>query len=134
MRFEIEVNNITAKKLAEVAQYETLQRKLRGEDNIVDVEDVIKAALYDYLTKVYNYNKVASNKELGLPYQVKNRFKEEMQKQNIKSKDLAKITEIPEPNLSKIINNKSQPSLDYFLRIWTTLGCPEITHVVYREK
>jgi len=134
MRFEIEVSNQTAKKLAEVAQYETLQRKIRGEDDVVDVEDIIRASIFAYLTKVYSYNKITPDEDLGLPYQVRNRFKEEMKRQNIKAKDLANLTTIPEPNLSKIINNKSQPSLDYFLRIWTTLGCPEITHILYREK
>jgi hypothetical protein len=32
------------------------------------------------------------------------------------------------------MNNKSQPSIEFFLRIWHALDYPPLTEILYREK
>jgi transcriptional regulator with XRE-family HTH domain len=47
-------------------------------------------------------------------------------------KMLAEKTNIDPANVSIILNNRSQPSLDYFLRLWIALGCPPINECLSR--
>ena len=134
MKIEIDLKKETMVKLTEIAQYETLQRKIRGEDEIVSEEDVIKGAIFECLEKIYNYNKVTVNHELGRPYKLKNRFESVMKYQGVTAKDMSEATGIHQGNISKFVNNKNQPSLDYFLRMWIYLKCPDVFNVLYREK
>jgi antitoxin component HigA of HigAB toxin-antitoxin module len=134
MKIEINLKEESVKRLSEVAQYETLQRKIRGFDEVVTEEDIVKGAVYDYLNKVYNFNKIKETNELGSPYQLKNRFKQIMDEDGLKPKDLEKLTGIPAKNLSRVLNNKSQPSLDYFVRICVALKKYDMFSVLYKEK
>jgi hypothetical protein len=134
MKIEIQIKEESMQKLSEVAQYETLQRKLRGIDEVISEEDIVKAAVYDYLKKIYSFNQVKNKNELGSPYQLRNKFKQIMDEEGLKPKDLEKLTGIPAPNLSRILNNKSQPSLDYFVRICVALKKDDMFSVLYREK
>lgn len=134
MKLEINLKEDSVKQLSEVAQYETLQRKLRGVDDAVTEEDIVKAAIYDYLKKVYNFNQVRDTNDLGSPYQLKNKFKQIMDEEGLKPKDLGALTGIPANNLSRILNNKNQPSLDYFVRICVALQKHDMFSVLYREK
>jgi antitoxin component HigA of HigAB toxin-antitoxin module len=134
MKLEIQIKEESMQKLSEVAQYETLQRKLRGIDEVISEEDIVKAAVYDYLKKIYSFNQVKNTNDLGSPYQLKNKFKQIMDEEGLKPKDLEKLTGIPAPNLSRILNNKSQPSLDYFVRICVALKKDDMFSVLYREK
>ncbi|MFK7678798.1 helix-turn-helix domain-containing protein [Bacillus sp. Wb] len=134
MKIEINLKEESVKTLSEVAQYETLQRKIRGLDEVITEEDIIKAAVYDYLKKVYNFNQVKDTNDLGSPYQLKNKFKQIMDEEGLKPKDLESLTGIPAKNLSRVLNNKSQPSLDYFVRICVALQKHDMFSVLYREK
>ena len=65
---------------------------------------------------------------------VKNRFKEILQRIGMKQKELAELTGIDNATISFILTNRNQPSIEYFLRIWTVLGCPPVEDVFYRER
>lgn len=134
MKIEIELKEDTVRKLEELAVYETTQRKLRGVDEFISVEDIIKASIYDYLTKVYSYGKITNENNLrDKNYQLKNRFKKIAEQEGIKPKDLSDITNIPSPNISRILNNKVQPSLDSFVKICIALKVYDVFSVLYRE-
>ncbi|WP_025912033.1 helix-turn-helix domain-containing protein [Priestia flexa] len=134
MKIEIELKKETLIKLEEIARYETLQRKLRGKEDVVGIEDIFKAAVFDYLQKVYNFNQVKETYQLGSPYQLKNKFKKIMDQEGLKSKDLANLTGIDPGAFSRILNNKTQPSLDYFVRICVALQRYDMFSVLYKEK
>ncbi|MMZ58765.1 helix-turn-helix protein [compost metagenome] len=134
MKIEINLKEESVKKLSEVAQYETLQRRIRGSDKKITEEDIVKAAIYDYLKKVYNFNQIKDDNDLGSPYELKNKFKQIMDEDGLKPKDLEMLTGIPAKNLSRILNNKSQPSLDYFVRICVALKKYDMFSVLYKEK
>ena len=98
------------------------------------IEDFILGSALHYLKEIKVQDVLAGNDDLGKPYRLKNRIKDYLRAMGMKQKDLAALTEIDEANISIIVNNKSQPSLDYFLRIWIALKCPQLDQILYREK
>ena len=101
-------------------------------------EEIINAALYHYFKTLdtilgfYNVDKRALNLDEGT--KIKNRFKDILKMIGMKQKELAELTGIDHATISTMLANKNQPSIEYFLRIWTVLGCPPIEDVFYREK
>jgi DNA-binding Xre family transcriptional regulator len=65
---------------------------------------------------------------------IKNNIKKIMKDQKITQKELSEMTGIDKSNLSIYMNNKSQPSIEFFLRIWHALDYPPLTEILYREK
>lgn len=103
------------------------ERKVRS------VEEFIKGSVIQTVKWLKSEELSAGMDDLGKPYRLKNRFKEFMEKKHLKAKDLSELTNISPSNISTILANKNQPSLDYFLRIWITLGCPPLNECLYRE-
>lgn len=64
---------------------------------------------------------------------IKNNIKRIMKERKMTQKELAELTGIDKSNLSIYMNNKSQPSIDFFLRIWHALEYPPLTDILYRE-
>jgi transcriptional regulator with XRE-family HTH domain len=56
-----------------------------------------------------------------------------MEQKGMKQVDIANLTQINKGNLSGILSNRIQPSMDYFLRIWLSLGRPSIDECFYRK-
>jgi DNA-binding Xre family transcriptional regulator len=65
---------------------------------------------------------------------IKNNIKKIMKEQKITQKELSEMTGIDKSNLSIYMNNKSQPSIEFFLRIWHALDYPSLNEILYREK
>jgi DNA-binding Xre family transcriptional regulator len=65
---------------------------------------------------------------------IKNNIKKIMKEKKITQKELSEITGIDKSNLSIYMNNKSQPSIEFFLRIWHALDYPSLNEILYREK
>lgn len=95
-------------------------------------EEFIKGCINYYLKQVKNQEELAGIDDLGKPYRLKNRFKEIMESKGLRGKDLSELTNIHAGNISIVLSNRSQPSLDYFLRIWIALGCPPLDQCLYR--
>lgn len=98
------------------------------------LDSFIIGCIVHYLKDIKKQDVLAGYDDLGKPYRLKNRLKEYLKKRGMLQKDLAAKTEIDEGNISSILNNKNQPSTDYFLRIWIALGCPALDEIFYREK
>lgn len=96
-------------------------------------EEFIVGCVCYYLRKIKAIEDLSGINELGRPYQLKNRIKELLEQKNISQQELAKKTGIGASNISLIVKNKNQPSLDYWLRIWIALDCPPIDWMLYRE-
>ncbi|MCM3110011.1 helix-turn-helix domain-containing protein [Lederbergia lenta] len=97
------------------------------------LQDFITGCVYLYIEQIESQDMLAGLDDLGKPFRLQNRLKEYIQSKNISQSQLADITNISNPNISQIVNNINQPSLDYFLRIWIALGCPSIKEIFYRE-
>ncbi len=57
-----------------------------------------------------------------------------MKERKMIQKELSELTGIDKSNLSIYMNNKSQPSIEFFLRIWHALEYPPLTELLYKEK
>ena len=65
---------------------------------------------------------------------IKNNIKKLMKERKMTQKELSELTGIDKSNLSIYMNNKSQPSIEFFLRIWHALEYPPLTQLLYKEK
>jgi DNA-binding Xre family transcriptional regulator len=65
---------------------------------------------------------------------MKNNIKKLMKERKMAQKELSELTGIDKSNLSIYMNNKSQPSIEFFLRIWHALEYPPLTELLYKEK
>jgi DNA-binding Xre family transcriptional regulator len=135
-KVEIHLYKETIEKIKKYTEYENLKNQVKPESNrstVHSVEDFITGCINLYLKELESIENLAGMDDLGKPFRLRNRFKEIITKRGIKQKELAKMTDIDAGNISIILSNRSQPSLDYFLRIWLVLGCPPIQNVLYRE-
>lgn len=103
------------------------ERKVRS------VEEFIKGSVIQTIKWLKSEELSAGMDDLGKPYRLRNRFKEIAEKKHLKGKDLSELTNIRPSNISYILANRNQPSLDYFLRIWIALGCPPLNECLYRD-
>ncbi len=65
---------------------------------------------------------------------IKNNMKKIMKERKMTQKELSEMTGIDKSNLSIYMNNKSQPSIEFFLRIWHALDYPPLNEILFREK
>lgn len=103
-------------------------------DKVRSIEEFVTGSVIHYMKRLKGQETLAGMDDLGSPYRLKNKFKEVMKKKGIRVKDLAEMTNIHAGNISIVTTNRSQPSLDYFLRIWIALGCPPLNECLYRVK
>jgi hypothetical protein len=125
----------TYSKISKVIQYANLKNEIRDNGIPIDyeVQEFISGCVNMYLNYIENFEKIAGLDDLGKPYRLKNRFKELMITRKLQQKDISSATQIAPSNISNIFNNESQPSLDYFLRLWVFFGCPPLNEVLYRD-
>jgi DNA-binding XRE family transcriptional regulator len=98
-----------------------------------NVNDFITGCVNLYIKEINTLAKLSGYEDLNKPYQIKNRFKEQLKMRQINQKEFSKQVGINQSNLSQYLNNQVQPSLDAFIKIWVGLGCPQITDILYRE-
>lgn len=134
---KIEINEETYSIVKNLVNYENLKNNIMQNERLpINESDIVKAALNYYLHDVRNFykQKIGSQKgNLLVSRNLKNRIQEIIDKLNLKQKDLVELTGIDKANISIILNNHSQPSMDYFIRIWLALDCPNIEDMFYYE-
>ncbi|GLI82341.1 hypothetical protein ANABIO32_00270 [Rossellomorea marisflavi] len=95
--------------------------------------DFIRGVLVDFFDEMESNTVASGFDDLGKPFRLQNNFKEIALKKGMTQKHVADLTNIDPGNISRIWKNQSQPSLDYFLRIWICLNCPPLNKCLYRE-
>jgi DNA-binding Xre family transcriptional regulator len=98
------------------------------------IEEFVTGSVIQVLKWIKNEELSAGFDDLGKPYRLKNNFKQILKQKGWNQKMLSDKASIDPSNISIILANRSQPSLDYFLRIWIALGCPPLTDCLYRIK
>lgn len=118
-----------------IIEYRNKRIQFDKEDKkVTSIEEFVTGSVIQILKWLKDEESFAGMAELGKPYQLENSFKEIMTSKGMRGKELAEITNIHHGNISLILNNKNQPSLDYFLRIWIALGCPPLNECLHRIK
>lgn len=137
--YTITVNKEAAQEIEQMVNYLNAEAKYEyQEDTLATPEDIIKAGLYKYLT-VYNSSKnvksiagFLANQDRS--YTLKNRFNEVRKQRKLSQAEIQRETGISKSNLSEILKNNHQPSLDNFFKIWFVLKCPPLEEILYLEK
>jgi DNA-binding Xre family transcriptional regulator len=134
VEINIKLKKSTFQQINDYVSYQNLRNDIKSRNKPIDlnINDFITGCVRAYLNKLKNGEELAGLDDLGKPYRLKNNFKEYIDKLGWKQKDLAEKTKIDPGNISIILSNRSQPSLDYFLRIWIAVGCPPMNKVLYR--
>lgn len=128
------LNDNLYKEILDIIEYRNKRIIVDNEEKkATSIEEFATGSIIQVLKWLKNEDSLAGIDDLGKPYRLKNRFKEIAEKKRLRGKDLAELTNIHQGNISIIFTNRSQPSLDYFLRIWIALGCPPLNECLYRE-
>lgn len=134
-KITIFLNEQHYKEITDIIEYRNKRVQFDKEDKKVSsIEEFITGSVIQVLKWLKDEDSFAGIDDLGKPYRLQNDFKKIMLKKGMRGKDLADTTNIHHGNISTILNNKNQPSLDYFLRIWIALGCPPLNECLYRIK
>lgn len=121
------------KELEHYVEYQKLKTlNYDGNYDHKSIEEFIVGCVCFYLRQLKHQVDLSGINDLGRPYRLQNNLKEYMDKHGIIPAELSKQTGIGASNISLILKNKNQPSLDYFLRIWMALKCPELSKILYR--
>ncbi|MCA1021621.1 helix-turn-helix domain-containing protein [Halobacillus litoralis] len=96
------------------------------------VEDFIKGAIYQRIEMFDNFDEFYEVFSKGRT-NYKNNFKCLTEEISMTQADVASITGINPSTINQIFNNHSQPRMDYFFKIWITLGCPPLYKCLTKE-
>ncbi|MGD7047063.1 helix-turn-helix transcriptional regulator [Rossellomorea marisflavi] len=99
----------------------------------IQESDFIRGIIVDFFDEMESNTVASGLDDLGRPFRLLNNFKEISIKKGMTQQQVAVQTNIDPGNISHIWRNKTQPSLDYFLRIWICLDCPPLNKCLYRE-
>lgn len=133
--FQIDLSPRILEEVERYVTYQNIRRKLQGSEEEIQVEDIVKAALIHYLgqleqaIELNKFKKIASDVQFPL----KNNIAEIMLKNGMKQAELSRKTGIKSGNMSMIVNNKVQPSMENFLKIWSVLKFPSLHEIFYRD-
>jgi DNA-binding Xre family transcriptional regulator len=133
---EITLNEDTVSEIDEYIHFGKFKSEFVTTDIPINHEEFIKSAVNYYLKRLAKFKKLVDEThmgKLGKTYKLRNKFKEVMKKKRMKAIELSEKTGIDKANISMILNNRNQPSLDYFLRIWVALEYPPLEEVFYRD-
>lgn len=132
-KITIFLNEELYKEVSKIVEYRNKRIIVDNEDKkATSIEEFVTGSVIQVLKWLKSEDSLAGINDLGKPYRLKNKFKEIMESKGWRGKDLAELTNIHAGNISIILSNRSQPSLDYFLRIWIALGCPPLNECLYR--
>lgn len=133
-KMSIFLNDDLYKEVLDIVEYRNKRILVDNENKkVASIEEFVTGSVIQVLKWIKNEKQSAGFDDLGKPYRLKNKFKEIAEQKRLRGKDLAELTNIHAGNISIILSNRSQPSLDYFLRIWIALGCPPLNECLYRE-
>lgn len=135
VKFEIYLNKEIVDEIQRITEYRKVKSLVYNPSKKPrSIEEFILGATIHQVENMQKQNRLSGIEELTKPFSIKNKFKEFADFKNITQKMVSEATGIALSNINNIWNNKTQPSLDYFLRLWFVLGCPPFEKILYREE
>jgi DNA-binding Xre family transcriptional regulator len=132
-KITIFLNDDLYQEILKIVEYRNKRIIVDNEDKkATNVEEFVTGSVIQMLKWLKSEELSAGLDDLGKPYRLKNHFKEILKRKGWSQKMLAEKTNIDPSNISIILSNRSQPSLDYFLRIWIALECPPLNKCLSR--
>ncbi|AKO91930.1 hypothetical protein BEH_07340 [Priestia filamentosa] len=131
--YKLKLDEKQAEKIKRLTVYENFRRELIKGEELIEEEDIIYAAVNFYLNSIetfYKINTLDDKKESKtfLKLKFKDLLKES--KTKIQQKDIAKFIGVDTGHISQVLNNKTFPSLDVFLKLWVFFGSPPLDKVI----
>jgi len=121
------------KEIETIVHYKKVKDILYIDQNTPrSIEEFITGSVITHIKLIKHQLDLSGLSDLGKPYRLQNTIKDYMDKKGISQQMLAEKSGISPSNISLIVKNKNQPSLDYFLRIWIALECPPLNKILYR--
>lgn len=134
-KLTIFLNDELYNEILDIVEYRNKRIIVDNEDKKASsVEEFVTGSVIQVLKWIKSEELSAGFDDLGKPYRLRNHFKDIVKRKGWTQKQLAEKTNIDPSNISIILSNRSQPSLDYFLRIWIGLGCPPLNECLSRIK
>jgi len=109
----------------------------KSSGTVFTLEHFLVGAAVKELDRIKTINEIfceLKSRPIRSPKKIKNNFKELLKLSGLKQQDLSNLTGISNSELSIVLNNKRFISMEYFLLIWTSLGCPPIEKCFELEK
>ena len=115
------IENIVNYKNNKIRLFNTIEQYAK-------IEDFIVGCCLDVINRLTTYNEKITFGENSNIYQfkLKNKIKDMLKERNIKQLDLAEITGLDKVTINLIVNNRTVPTLEAFLKIWAALDFPPI--------
>jgi hypothetical protein len=135
-KISIFLNDDLYQEIEKLLRYRNAKYEFLGEDKKSrSIEEFVTGSVIEALKKVKRQENLGEMIiDLNKSFKLKNRFKELMIKRKWKQKYLSDLTGVDPGNISKILSNENQPSLENFMRLWVAFGCLPFNEVLYREE
>jgi DNA-binding XRE family transcriptional regulator len=130
----VRLRESTLQYIENIVTYENKKNQLFNKNKpYATVEDFIAGCCIEIIKKLETYNeKIVHGFDIPTNYKLKNNIKKILKDKNIKQLDLAELTGLDKSTINLIVNNRTNPTLDAFLKIWSALDFPPIEEILYR--
>jgi predicted XRE-type DNA-binding protein len=136
VHIEIAIKKENYERLVKIVEYYNAKTDLLNKDwELTSVDKLIKGSIIKQIEEIETILKpvILKDDELNNEGKLKNSLQQIIKDNGLRQTDITELTGIAKTTLSGILNNRNQPSLDHFLRIWSVLGFPDIRRCFYRE-
>lgn len=132
-RITIHLRKDIAEDIRKIVEYKNLKDLLfEDKDSYVNVEEFVIGCVCYYLRQIKGTVDLSGISKLNSNEILQNRLNELLEQKRMTQLQLSEQTGIAPSNINNYIKNKNQPSLEHFMRIWITLGCPPLNWLLHR--
>ncbi len=132
-RVVIHLRKDIAEDIRKIVEYKNLKDLLfEGKGSYVNMEEFVIGCVCYYLRQIKGTIDLSGISKLNSSKLLQNRLSELLEQKRMTQVQLSEQTGIAPSNINNYIKNKNQPSLDHFLKLWITLGCPPLDWLLYR--
>lgn len=129
----VTVSDYTLRRINEIIGIENAISKVSKNNwKERDAADFIRGAIMESIDRYDNYDDFKALEDIDDAI-VRNNFKQIAEELNMSQAYISQRTGINPSNLSQIFNNRSQPRMDYFFKIWACLKCPPLYKCFQKE-
>lgn len=132
-RITIHLRKDIVEDIRKIVEYKNLRDFLiEDKDMYLNLEEFVTGCVCYYLRQLKGTVDLSGINKLNSNEILQNRLHELLEQKRLTQIQLSEQTGIAPSNINNYIKNKNQPSLDHFLKLWITLGCPPLDWLLHR--
>lgn len=131
----IHLKESTLQTIENIVNYENTKIRLFNKNKpYITIEDFIVGCCSEIIKKLTTYDEhiTFGNNANTSQFKLKNKIKDILKERNIKQLDLAEITGLDKATINLIVNNRTVPTLEAFLKISAALDFPPVEEMLER--